>query len=106
MREGKQRAASTTGSSRTLRTPVWTYLQGNSAFSAESADTPLASGDTFEELFAKPDDRWEANEISDRCAEIAAAMDQQIESFGRAAATETLDQLQPLDVALWSANSV
>jgi arylsulfatase A-like enzyme len=33
------------------------------------------------ELFAKPDDRWEVNEVSARCADITSAMREALEDF-------------------------
>ena len=45
-------------SERALRTPHWYYRQ--------------ASAEQQEELYVKPDDRWEANEVSDRCPETTA----------------------------------
>jgi len=47
-----------------IRTPAW-YLR----MDAESTDDDLAED---LELFVKPDDRWEANDIASRCPEIAA----------------------------------
>lgn len=35
------------------------------------------------ELFAKPDDRWEVNEVSDRCAEVVTLLQQEFETIQR-----------------------
>lgn len=50
----RDRALSVVDDSRALRTPAWFFHQ--------TADQ--------NELYAKPDDRWEANEVSARCAEV------------------------------------
>ncbi len=55
---------------RAIRTPAWMLYQ------RPPVDTPLAeqpAGATVE-LYSKPDDRWEANEIADRCPEVAAGL--------------------------------
>lgn len=50
-----------------VRTGSWSLRQtGENALSGTKAATV--------ELFSKPDDRWEANEIADRCPDEAAAM--------------------------------
>jgi len=54
---------------RAIRTPAWMLRA-----------TPLAANDMVDrpparvELYAKPDDRWEANEVADRLPEIAARL--------------------------------
>ena len=48
------------------------------------------------ELYAKPDDRWEVNEVADRCAEIAAAAAEVLASVDRegdASDMESIDEL-------------
>lgn len=55
---------------RAIRTPAWMLYQ------RPPVDTPLAeqpAGATVA-LYSKPDDRWEANEIADRCPEVAARL--------------------------------
>jgi hypothetical protein len=55
---------------RAIRTAAWMLVQ------RAAASAPLAepSGFSGVELFVKPDDRWEANEIADRCPEIVASL--------------------------------
>jgi arylsulfatase A-like enzyme len=55
--------------SRAIRTPDWMLLQRPSdpAQLAEHSDGEV-------ELYLKPDDRWEANEIADRCPDIASQL--------------------------------
>jgi hypothetical protein len=51
---------------RIVRTPAWMLRQV-----VEIENGSDASAMPSVELFAKPDDRWEANEIADRCPEVA-----------------------------------
>lgn len=64
---------------RALRTPAWLLR----SLPAAPGEQPPAA-----ELFVKPDDRWEANEVCDRCPEVAselgAALDE-LSSPGRMA---------------------
>jgi hypothetical protein len=65
---------------RAIRTPAWMLIQGASdpALLAENSEAGAV------ELYLKPDDRWEANEIADRCPEIVvellAVLDRGLES--------------------------
>lgn len=69
-------ACSAFGEQRAIRTPAWFYRRDA----------------TGAELYAKPDDRWEVNEVSDRCADVArqlaellARCEQEIAATGRLA---------------------
>jgi hypothetical protein len=55
---------------RAIRTPAWMLIQRafDSAQLAEHSDGGAV------ELYLKPDDRWEANEIADRCPEIVVEL--------------------------------
>jgi arylsulfatase A-like enzyme len=75
------RAAAISGSCRALRTPAW-FLHCQSAASAE--------------LYAKPDDRWEANEVSDRCRDVLPELLAIAEQFARAAQADGPPQFAPL----------
>jgi sulfatase-like protein len=77
-------AVAVSGNQRAIRTPAW-YLR----------DCP--NGEQRQcELFAKPDDRWEVNEVSSRCQHevelLAAALDQ----FQSALRQGSLTELAPL----------
>jgi arylsulfatase A-like enzyme len=48
------------------------------------------------ELFAKPDDRWEVNEISDRCVDVATAMRDALGNYESVRATGNATDLPPL----------
>lgn len=52
------------GGERALRTPAWLLRMPGAR---DGDDLPP-------ELYAKPDDRWEMNDVADRCPEIVAAM--------------------------------
>lgn len=80
------------GGERAIRTPGW-YLR-LPANRAEAAEPMRA------ELFAKPDDRWEVNDVADRCAETAEALQLALGRFEAAAQNDSLDQLAPLDESL------
>lgn len=76
---------------RGLRTPAW-YLRrpGRPA----EGELPRA------ELYAKPDDRWEVNDVADRCPAATEALEQALCDFETAAESGALEQLGPLDESL------
>ena len=51
------------------------------------------------ELFTKPDDWFEVNEVSDRCGEVAAEMEQAFLQFEQASQSVSPTELPPLPVA-------
>jgi len=51
---------------------------------------------TRHELFAKPDDRWEANEISSRCTEETELLASYVDQFEQAVSANKLAELPPL----------
>lgn len=55
---------------RAIRTPAW-MLRTPPRCSADAAGLVAAP---MAELYAKPDDRWEANEVADRCPDVAARL--------------------------------
>ena len=75
------------GGERALRTPAW-YLRLPGAESARG------------ELYAKPDDRWEVNDVADRCSQQADALQQALAALEKAAAADTINQLAPLEESL------
>ncbi len=78
-------ACVTTSGRRALRTDSW-----HAIFSPDGERT---------ELYVKPDDRWEANEVSVRLPEIAAELRSGWEEFAQAAQAGKLSSLPPLDPA-------
>jgi hypothetical protein len=52
------------------------------------------------ELFSKPDDRWEVNEVSNRCPDVVEAMREGMNQYHQAVETGRIDQLPPLPEVL------
>lgn len=77
----RDRAATTAPAVQALRTPAWMLVRGQ---------------DGRRELFAKPDDRWEANEVANRCQEAVEQLDEALDEFQRAAQSAQPAQLSPL----------
>jgi len=75
------------GGQRAIRTPAW-YLREPRGGAAE--------------LYAKPDDRWEANDVAVRCGPIAEGLSRALEETVAAARAGTLDRLEPLEESLVS----
>jgi hypothetical protein len=71
------------GSERAIRTPAW-YLR--------SAAVP--------ELFAKPDDRWEVNNVAVRCPEVVECLGDALTEFDQTVQHGRLADLPPLSAAL------
>ena len=92
-----QQACSIEGLERSIRTPAWFYRKATKVQVA----TERTSGDaSFGELFVKPDDRWEVNEIRDRRNDVAEQLCRALRDFEQAACDGKLDQLPPLDEEL------
>jgi arylsulfatase A-like enzyme len=70
---------------RAIRTPAW-YLRVPASGAAE--------------LYAKPDDRWEANDVAVRCASIAEGLSRALDETVTAAGAGPLEQLAPLEESL------
>jgi len=68
---------------RAIRTPAW-YLR-------KAAEA---------ELFAKPDDRWEVNDVADRCMEVVECLEDAIEQYAQAVQSGSTAELPPLDDVL------
>ena len=75
--------APTEGWSRAIRTPAW-YLR--------HAAEP--------ELYAKPDDRWEVNDVADRCDEVVGLLEKALIEYEHSLRSGQLDDLLPLDEIL------
>jgi arylsulfatase A-like enzyme len=75
----RDRACVVSGSQRAIRTLGW-YARFPSA---ETADLAASA-----ELFVKPDDRWELNDVASRCPEVAQAMQQAADDYERACRAE------------------
>lgn len=82
---GRDRACSISEGHRAIRTPAW-LLQRHP--------------DSKRELYAKPGDRWEANEVADRCEETADELDALLDEFEEAARFGDATRLTPLSDVL------
>lgn len=83
----RELAASAMDRERALRVPAW-FLRQRPADPAE--------------LFVKPDDRWESNEIADRCEDVAVRMSELLQEFEAAAGSDDRAALPALDDLLRS----
>ena len=68
---------------RSIRVPAW-YL------CSEDGDS----------LYAKPDDRWEVNDVADRCRDVVEALHKVSDEFEQHLQAEDLGELTPLDDVL------
>lgn len=64
-----------------IRTPGWYLIRKSRTGDGHAA----ASGDSAHELFLKPDDRWEVNEVSSRRPEIVDALSSRLDELTRQA---------------------
>ena len=74
-----------------LRTHAWLLLSA------------VVDDEVYRKLFAKPDDRWEANEVASRCGQIVEQLAAAGASFSQAAAAGKAAELPPLEAALTDA---
>lgn len=77
-------ACSFAAGQRAIRTSAWFLHQQQSSEEPQSA------------LYAKPDDRWEANEIASRCKDVVGLLANELDRFEAAAKRGTLAELPPL----------
>jgi len=70
-----------------IRTPAWYLRRGQ-------GPRP--------ELFAKPDDRWEANDVARRCPEVVECLEDALEQYRAALCSGTATDLPPLAEVLLS----
>jgi len=76
-----------------MRTPAWLLLD-------DSVGEASSSEHTAARLYAKPDDRWELNDVADRVPEIASSMQRAANDCLAAAQANRLDGLEPADEAI------
>jgi hypothetical protein len=81
----RDRAATIAPAAQALRTPAWLLVQPQ---------------DGHHELFAKPDDRWEANEVANRCREAVEQLSTAWIELQQAAQNPQTAQLSPLSELL------
>jgi hypothetical protein len=81
------------GGEQAVRTPAWHLIL---PAAGDERDTSIVR-----KLYAKPDDRWEANEVADRCADVADGLLAALAEFRSASHREAPFELTPLaDVLL------
>lgn len=97
---------------RVIRTPAWHlrlpaldiekgWKASTSAQEVVEADMSHdTTGATPSELYSKPDDRYEVNEVSDRCPDIVAGLRQALEQTEAASASTGDPLLEPLSEEL------
>ena len=75
----RDRLGIASGAERAIRTPAW-YLR--------AGEEP--------ELFAKPDDRWEVNDVASRCPEVVEGLQEALRQYEQAMSAGTVPELPPL----------
>ncbi len=83
-------AVSIGANQRSLRTPAW-FLREVAGGEGLAAGEPPRR-----ELFAKPDDRWEVNEVASRCGQECELLAARLAEFAAAARAGALAELPPL----------
>lgn len=85
------------GTDRAIRTPAW-YLRLAAGPFGGTCSCP-ADG---MELFAKPDDRWEVNNVSDRCHEVVECLQDVLHQYEQTLGSGPVSDLPPLSEVLLS----
>ena len=78
---------------RAVRTAAW-YLRSNNNDDGNGGEEP--------ELYTKPDDRWEVNNVVSRCREIAENLQNVLTDYEQAILSGRVSDLTPLDETLRS----
>lgn len=77
----RDRAATSAPAAQALRAPAWLLVR---------------RGEGQREVFVKPDDRWEANEVANRCPEVAEQLEHAWDEFQQAAQAAADATLPPV----------
>jgi arylsulfatase A-like enzyme len=80
-------AAAASPNERLLRTRAWLWKQ--------------REGESASQLFTKPDDRWEVNEVANRCPKIVDRMELAFDAFRAAAMNNRRSELPQVDEELY-----
>ena len=107
--DGFDRCVSVTLGEQSLRTPGW-FLRNvecaaSDARQADHTDKGTHKDTAEPTLYVKPDDRWEANEVADRCQSIVELMNNTLKQFIAAADRESLDELPALETDVLKSES-
>ncbi len=76
----RDRLGIASGAERAIRTPAWYLRAGHEP-----------------ELFAKPDDRWEVNDVASRCPEVVQGLQDTLRQYEQAVSAGAVLKLPPLD---------
>lgn len=86
---------------RAIVTAAWSMRMAGTAGAREAAGGAVVGGQPAGvELFAKPDDWFDSNEVGDRCREIASEMEAAFIQFEQASQTADAAELSPLPADL------
>ena len=91
------RAYALQGDELVFRTPAW---QWKLPVKASEEEGSIESEDSRAELFVKPDDRFEANNVAERCPDVVQAMHETAQEFDTAVAHCDMQQLHDLSDVL------
>jgi arylsulfatase A-like enzyme len=84
---------------RGIRTPAW-YLRTRIGEPLAGDELPPTPGEPLRLLYAMPDDRWEANDVSSRCPEVVESLEKASAEFAELSKTGRLAELSPLEDSL------
>ena len=91
--QGFDRAVARSDTELAIRTPGW-FLRLADSHGDPQSGKPM--------LYVKPDDRWEANEVADRCPAVVGVLRKTLGEFASAATAETLNELGELPESLFT----
>jgi len=92
----KYRAVATSASACVLRIPAWCYRNFQDPTPSAAFSKPVDDEAFGHELYAKPDDRWEFNDVAGRCPEVADLLSAELIEFQRLADQGQLNRLDDL----------
>lgn len=83
------------GSDRAIASPAWYLRTAGVESSADRVDAPAPdnSGDASSELFVKPDDWFEVNDVADRCPQCVAELQEALLQFQQSC--ESAESIEP-----------
>ncbi len=100
---GFDRACCVASSRKVFVTPAWSlYTSGKGSLAQEHSASAVSDSEPLQEdeLFVKPDDWFEVNEVSNRCSEIVEKMQTALSDFTNACENSKPSLLSPLPIEL------
>jgi arylsulfatase A-like enzyme len=85
---------------RAIRTPAWYLRTGKPPDFCVTEDEAAPSEPHDPDLFAKPDDRWEMNDVASRCPEVVERLQNALTEYEQALPAGRVSDLPPLDDVL------